>query len=719
MKIKKLIQNAISKATSEKAQHVLVEHLTVELLQIKEIKELLTKHGVSNIDTVRNELVDYMSSKDKHSSTPSLSFNFEMVVKYAVTEAIRNGNDTVVCYDVLKCIMKDGSLKTNEVLKNHGLNSTTLIEHLNKTIPKKSKKITEKTQEKQALSLFTDNLVQQAKNGNLGECVGRSSEIDHIFHTFSRRNKNGVMILGKSGVGKTTIINGLCHTINSLDRTHPFSKMQIFSLDFMALVSSMDQPGMLEANINAIIDEVSKHKSSVLFIDDIHIIAYDFYPILKMLLISENIKIIACSTEEDYRQYFEKDVGLTRLFSKLIIEEPRDDEIALILNGTLPKLEQYYKVTINKNIIKEVIYLSRRYIHNGSMPHTAIDLLDSTAATVRLKNKKTKKTVTVDDVKQEITKFVKISSVLTNKNDKDMLRGIKEKLSSTIFGQTEAIECLVKSVYISKTGLRSEEKPLLNVLFQGPTSCGKTELTKELAKCLGVELMRFDLSAYQEKFSLSALIGSPPGYLGYSDGRAGDGLLVNAIEKNPNGILLLDEIEKAHPDILNLLLQIMDYGILTSASGKTVNCRNIMLIMTSNLGSDVLEKNRIGFGSIDNSDKFDEALKKFFKPEFRSRLDGIIKFNKLSYDIMIQIVQKNIQQIIQTMLLKDISISFSDDVVSYISKKAYESTLGARMVSTILDNEVKPLLAQKIVENDGNDDCVVNYDGTIRIVDNY
>jgi ATP-dependent Clp protease ATP-binding subunit ClpA len=482
------------------------------------------------------------------------------------------------------------------------------------------------------------------------------------------------------------------------------------------LIAGTKHHGTFEERIKNIFDELKNIPDAILFIDDIHNIMnfnggnLDLAAIIKDAITNDNLRVIGTVADEDYRKYLDKDRNFLRRFNNIHISETSDEETIQILNGLKSSLEQFYDYKITEDAIKAAVKLSKKYMGNKYFPDKAIDLIDSTLSTAKLNNKFKDYTITKNDVLFEVSNFTKISESVLDESEKNKLSNLHERLEKKIFGQSEAISKIVDCILISKTGLRAENKTVANLLFRGMSGVGKTEISKELAKNLGVDLLRFDLSAYQEKFSLSVLIGSPPGYLGYSDGRAGDGLLVTAIEKSPNGVILLDEVEKAHPEVLNIMLQMMDYGILTSAGGKSVSCRNNIIIMTSNIGSEFEMKQRIGFGNIDNSDKCEELISSFFKPEFRSRLDAIINFNKLSEKQLQSVVVKVFNETIELLNKKGIEATLTPSIQKYITSKSYFSNFGARNVETLIDSEIKPKIAEILLTLDDNIRAKLNID---------
>jgi len=750
MKIQTLLDLTIDRARKENAEHVLPEHLACELLLIPEIQTILISFGLKDVEKALYE-VEGASRKSggNFSSNPTPSNVFEIIIKRSIAQALLENKKTPMAIDVFYSLLREADCTAVKILKKQGLNIDKLVEFhqgseattvpINKEKPKplspyektKSSITGKETDTKQSitknLDLYTENFINSCKNGFFMPCIGRENEIEKIIHTLTRKVKNSVLLVGAPGVGKSTIVEGFTKRVVDGDVPDVLKNTKVYSLDVNNIIAGAKHHGSFEERIKNIIDELQLVGNSVLFIDEMQTIMgvggsgnLDLSTILKTAVSRGRVKIIGCVTDEDYRKYIDKDRALTRRFFKVDVAEPSVEESKKILKGLAPTLEKHYDVKISGSAIDFAVDLSVKYIFDKNLPDKAIDLLDSTVAKVKV-NYTGKKQLIISDihVAKEITNFTKIPEVILSENEKIRLINLRSRLAERIFGQDNAIDKVVNTIYVSKSGLRTNDKTIANLLFQGPTACGKTEMCKELAKNLGLELVRFDLSAYQDKFTLSALIGSPPGYVGYSDGKAGEGLLITAIEKNPSCVLLLDEVEKAHPDVLNILLSVMDYGILTSSAGKSVNCKNVIMIMTSNIGAELEEKNRIGFGVAggDNSDKFEESYKSFFRPEFRSRLDAVVKFNKLGYEQLELVVKKFFAELAATMKKSNIEVVLTDKALKYLTDKSVKSNIGARVVGTTIDEEIKTKLATILVHTDKpNAIYTVDYDGGSIVV---
>lgn len=710
MNIRTLLEESVTLAKNTNSAHVLPEHIIYEMLKYSEITTQLKKFGIRSTSAVKKDLELFIRTapikKTLSNDLPELSYDVEYIFRQALTQSLISGKRTASNLDVLLSVIRM-DCSAFKILKRAGLNDTDMLEHFYKG----SRNVHKETEEEKVFSpskkldKFTKHYNHLALSGKFMPCIGREKEIENICHTLLRKTKNSILLVGDPGVGKSAIVEGLAQKIvQKKNIPEELFNAQIYSLDINSLIAGANQHGSFEDRIKGIIEELEKIPNAILYIDEIQNIIgtgggsnFDIAAVVKNAMSSDNLKVIGTVSTEDFRKYIDKDRNLLRRFNKIDIEEASKEETLTILHGIKPVLEKFYNCTVSDVALEAAVDLSSKYLFDKAFPDKAIDLLDSSLATAKMTGKNPNYVILKNDILREVSKFTKISESEINESEKSKLINLKSRLESKIFGQSGAVERLVDAIYISKTGLRSENKTVANILFRGPTATGKTELAKELAKSLGIDLVRFDLSAYQEKFSLSMLIGSPPGYLGYSDGRAGDGLLVNAVEKSPNGIILLDEVEKAHPDVLNILLQIMDYGILTSSSGKVVNCRNNIIIMTSNIGAEAEERQRIGFGSIDNSDKFEEAFKSFFRPEFRSRLDAVIKFNKLGSIELERIVLKIFDETASLLHKQGISLVMTDNTLKYLAKKAEFANCGARIVNNLIDAEIKPKLASLMI----------------------
>lgn len=568
---------------------------------------------------------------------------------------------------------------------------------------------TEKDKDKanaEALGEFATNLNELARKGQLDPVVGRELEVEKIVQVLGRKNKQNVIIVGESGTGKTAIVDGFVNRIINKQVPPEFYDATVYSLDMGALVAGTKFRGEFEERLKKIIDAVTKDKKAILFIDEIHMIrgagsgsesAMDASNILKPALATRAIRVIGATTHDEYRKHFEKDKALMRRFHKMDIDEPSVAETKLILRGAIEHFEKFHNLKYELDALDYAVDLAHKYIHDKRFPDKAFDIIDSIGSRVKLFDP-TKLIITKLDIEKEVSIIAKIPDISQKEDDSDKLQNLETNLKAKIFGQDTAITQLIDYVLMAKSGLREPEKPLLSALLRGQTGCGKTELAKQLANELGIPLVRFDMSEYQEKHSVSKFVGSPPGYVGFGEGTAGSGLLINAIETTPNCVLLLDEIEKANPDVLNILLQVMDYGMLTSSTGKTVSFRNAIILMSSNLGAKDKAKNSIGFGrTSENNDADIVATNEFFAPEFRNRLDLIVSFNTLGRDVMLQIIDKFVKETNNMLAAKEISIELTTTAKEYFVDETVGKNLGARPLAGMIAKQIKQPLSKLLL----------------------
>jgi len=538
--------------------------------------------------------------------------------------------------------------------------------------------------------------------------IGRDDETNQLKQILARRNKNNVLIVGDPGVGKTAVVEGLARRIakNKQDVPEYIRDHIVWSLDVNALLAGSKFRGDFEERLKLIVNALDQKGKCILFIDEAHMMvgagatgggnSMDMANMIKPALLKGTIKVIASTTWEEYRKYFEKDRALMRRFQRLQIGEPTNETAIKIVKGVKTYYEKFHKCTITDEACEDAVEYSSKYIADKRLPDKAIDVIDVACARLRLQGTKNGK-IDHDEIIHEISQLTGISIEQLSQKQATNLKTLEEKMKLQVFGQDRAINTITDKILVARAGLKSLNKPVGSFLFLGPTGCGKTETARQLAKTLGVELLRFDMAEYQEKHSIAKLIGSPPGYVGYEDTTMGGGMFINEVEKNPHAVVLFDEVEKAHRDVSNMLLQVMDYGTVTGSNGKKADCRNITLIMTSNLGAEAMERNNIGFGSHERIGEDDVALKKFFPPEFRNRLDAVIKFDKLAESTMKSIVKKFLLELNTMTIEKDVEVNATDDAVEYLVKKGFDSKLGARPLARIIDEEIKKPLSKMIL----------------------
>ncbi|HEY1096996.1 MAG TPA: ATP-dependent Clp protease ATP-binding subunit ClpA, partial [Alphaproteobacteria bacterium] len=554
-----------------------------------------------------------------------------------------------------------------------------------------------------ALKSFCVNLNQRAQKGEIDTLIGRAEEVERTIQILCRRSKNNPLYVGDPGVGKTAIAEGLAKRIVDGDVPDVLKDAVIYALDMGSLLAGTRYRGDFEERLKAVIGELEMQPHSVLFIDEIHTIvgagatsggAMDASNLLKPALSRGKIRCLGSTTYKEYRNHFEKDRALVRRFQKIDVNEPSEDEAVKILTGLKSYYEQYHGIAYDDDAIKAAVQLSARYITDRKLPDKAIDVLDEAGAAQRLLPEEQRhKRITVQDVEVIIAKIARIPASSVSQNDKTALKNLQTDLQRLVFGQERAVEAISTSIKMARAGLREVEKPIGSYLFAGPTGVGKTEVAKQLAHLLGIKLIRFDMSEYMERHSVSRLIGAPPGYVGFDQG----GLLTDAVDQTPHCVLLLDEIEKAHPDLFNILLQMMDYGKVTDSNGKAVDFRHVILIMTTNAGAAELERPTIGFERQTHMDDDNEAIKRTFTPEFRNRLDAVVPFGHLSQDIVGQVVDKFIFKLEQQLADKGVTFALTTSARAWLATKGYDRAMGARPLARVIDNEIKKPLTDEIL----------------------
>ncbi len=571
--------------------------------------------------------------------------------------------------------------------------------------PRNSSEQEEKTNRRgqDALSNYCVNLNKKAQNGKIDPLIGRESEIERTIQILCRRTKNNPLYVGDPGVGKTAIAEGLAKRIVEGDVPEVLAKSTIYALDMGALLAGTRYRGDFEERLKAVVTELEAQAAAVLFIDEIHTVigagatsggAMDASNLLKPALASGTLRCIGSTTYKEFRNYFEKDRALVRRFQKIDVAEPSTEDAFRILRGLKPVYEKHHKVRYTDEAIRGAVDLSAKYIHDRKLPDKAIDVIDEVGASrMLLPEHKRRKTVTLRDVEEIVAKIARIPPKSVSADDKETLRNLERDVRSMVFGQDKAIESLAAAIKLSRAGLRDQEKPIGSYLFSGPTGVGKTEVARQLASVLGIELVRFDMSEYMERHSISRLIGAPPGYVGFDQG----GMLTDFIDQHPHSVLLLDEIEKAHPDLYNILLQVMDHGKLTDHNGKTVDFRNVILIMTTNAGAADMAKPAIGFEREARIGEDEDAIKRMFSPEFRNRLDAVIAFAGLTPEVVARVVEKFVMQLEAQLADRNVTIELSSAAKEWLSERGYDRLYGARPLARVIQEYVKKPLAEELL----------------------
>ena len=725
--LENIFENAVKEAEKRKHEYVTIEHVLLALIKDQAIGVTLLDFKV-NVGSLIKDIEDYLDtkcseivSKGKEPVTPRKTASLERLMNRAFTQALFQGRQDVTSTDILISIFAEKKSYGAFFLKKHKVNKQDLMDLVStETILDEGMaalggspgQVTEQklrpNQADRILKNYCENLNQKYFDKKIDPVIGRDDETTQLKQILARRNKNNVLIVGDPGVGKTAVVEGLARRIakNKDDVPEYIKDHIVWSLDVNSLLAGSKFRGDFEERLKLIVNALDQKGKCILFIDEAHMMvgagatgggnSMDMANMIKPALLKGTIKVIASTTWEEYRKYFEKDRALMRRFQRLQIGEPTNDTAIKILKGVKQYYEKFHKCTITDEACEDAVEYASKYIADKRLPDKAIDVLDVACARLRLQGTKNGK-IDHDEIIHEISQLTGISIEQLSQKQASNLKTLEEKMKLQVFGQDKAINTITDKILVARAGLKSLNKPVGSFLFLGPTGCGKTETARQLAKTLGVELLRFDMSEYQEKHSIAKLIGSPPGYVGYEDTTMGGGMFINEVEKNPHAVVLFDEVEKAHRDVSNMLLQVMDYGTVTGSNGKKADCRNITLIMTSNLGAEAMERNNIGFGSHERSGEDDVALKKFFPPEFRNRLDAVIKFDKLGEDTMKSIVKKFLLELNTMTVEKAVEVNATDEAVEYLVKKGFDSKLGARPLARIIDEEIKKPLSKMIL----------------------
>ena len=719
-KIEALVERLFQLTRGYKHEYVTLEHLLAILLETEEVQDIfydIDKDPKVTRDLIITYLENEVDSIDKEEFQPQKTVMLERVFNRAFTQAMFNGRQKLDPRDLLISILTEEQSPSVVLLNQLDITREDLISYLTNEATEEAEANTRDKPLKQEriLEKFCDNLNMLANNGEIDPMIGRETELEQLVQTIARRKKNNVILVGESGVGKTAIAEGLAHLINE-DRVPDVIKDNtIYSLDIGSLLAGTKFRGDFEERLKEVLDVLERRDDAILFIDEIHMImgagsagqgAMDVANLLKPALQKGKLRCIGSTTYDEYRETFEKDKALNRRFYKVDIPEPTVGDAKRIVRAAIPAYELYHELAYDQKALDGAVDLTHQYWHNRQLPDKAFDALDAAARQALLPIEDRKSVLELDDIRYEVAKLTRIpvdQLVLTKdseyKTEKPV--DIERIVTSKVFGQDEAITRLADSIYIAKAGLKDPNKPVGSYLFTGPTGVGKTETAKQLSDAMSMPLVRFDMSEYQERHTVAKLIGAPPGYVGYGEGGQGSGLLVNKLEENPNCILLLDEIEKAHPDVSNVLLQLMDNGMITNSEGKSVSARNAIVILTSNLGARDAERNTIGFGDNDNTTASNEAVKRFFSPEFRNRLDAVVQFNKLDKTLMKQVTNKFIKELRDMLTPRGVAMSHSTQVLDWLTDNGFTPSMGARPMARLINEKIKKPLAKTLLF--GND----------------
>ena len=720
--IEAIVDEAMEIALDYSHKFVTTEHLLLALVRTKNFKIMLEEFGVE-YDELTTELEQILETRfedivDPAETRPKKTHALERIFSRAFTQVLFSGRQKFQTIDLFISITNEHSSYASWVMRKHGVIPEELVEFYNKTYCGPNDKSAIQNRAIQILEEYCSNLNKLVDEGKIDPVIGRQSEINDIAETLARKTKNNVIMVGDAGVGKTAVVEGLAYRIQHEDVPSNLLGNTIFSLEIGSLLAGSKYRGDFEEKIKHVIIALEKLDNAILFIDEAHMMSgagqgstqggVDFSNMLKPALSRGNIKVIASTTWEDFRKSFEKDRALMRRFFRLVIDEPSRDDAVDILQGIKKYYEKFHNLEIHDEAIETAVDKSIKFITDKKLPDKAIDLVDTACAKRKVSGSKDR-VITKEDILQQVSKVARMPIDQLRTEKSESVVNLESNLKDVVFGQDVAIDKVCEKVYIAKAGLKDINKPTAAFLFTGPTGVGKTELCKQLAQYLGVKLLRYDMSEFQERHSVAKLIGAPPGYVGFEDSEMAGGKLLNDVEKDPHAVLLLDEIEKAHPDVANVMLQIMDNGYLSGSNGKRVDMRNIILIMTSNLGAADMERNSIGFGSLEKEGEDDKAIEAFFPPEFRNRLDAIVKFNKLDKENMLLIVDKFIGELNTLMLEKNILVKPTLKVKEYLLDKGWNPKMGARPLSRVISEKIKTPLAQKILF-DNIHDAIVEVD---------
>ena len=628
----------------------------------------------------------------------------ERVLNRAFTQTLFSGRSHIDLQDVILSVLSEKKTIANYWLEKGGIEKEKLNEYLSNELEYDLQDDEMSGQAQRALRAFTTDLNNEVKKNKIDPVIGRNEELDSIALALGRRNKNNVLLVGDPGVGKTAIAEGLAWNIVNDTVPEFLKEYNVYNLDIGSLLAGSKYRGDFEERFKLVLAGLRGKGKTIMFIDEAHMISgagsgggpnsNDLANMLKPALSKGNIKVVASTTWEEYRKYFEKDRALMRRFQRVTVDEPSPEVTLDILNGIKKYYEEFHHTTITDEAIDSAIKLSVKYQSDKKLPDKAIDLLDLACSRFNLKEKVKEKIVTEQGIQFELSKLVNLPAEQVAEKETENLANLEKNIKGSVYGQDSAVEDIVDKILVTQAGLKDQDKPVGSFVFMGPTGTGKTETAKQLAHHLGVKLVRFDMSEYQEKHSVAKLLGSPPGYVGHEEK---GGLLIEKLQESPNCVLLLDEIEKAHPDVSQVLLQIMDNGKVTGSNGKEADARNAILILTTNLGAQEAEKDAIGFGVDDVFDYEDTELKRYFAPEFRNRLDGVVTFGKLSKETMMKIVGKFLVVLRDQVKAKNIKISIADEALDYLVDKGYNPKMGARPLQRVIDKEIKKPLSRAML----------------------
>jgi ATP-dependent Clp protease ATP-binding subunit ClpA len=704
-----VFEKAVEDCKKLSHEYVTLEHLVFAMLCEEKFFELLTNFG-ADTEYVKTNLEHYLKNKldeiklenPPKGFKPKKTQTVERVLNRAFTQVLFSGRQSIELVDVFLSILSEKRSYAVYYINKGGIEREKFADFVNSELNEEEEEQVNDVQSEKALKAFTTNLNESVKKSKIDPVIGRAAELEQIALGLGRRTKNNVLLVGDPGVGKTAIAEGLAYNIIQGDVPKFLKEYTVYNLDISAMLAGSKYRGDFEERFKLVLKALTGKGKTILFIDEAHMISgagaggqnssNDLANMMKPALSKGNIKVVASTTWEEYRKYFEKDRALMRRFQRITVDEPTPEMAVEILKGIKKYYEKHHNATITDAAVEAAVKLSVKYITDKKLPDKAIDLIDVACSRHQI-NDSTVRHVDVAEIQYELAKMVNLPEDTVKEKESENLANLEKNLQGAVYGQDTAITEVVDKILVSQAGLKSENKPIGSFVFMGPTGVGKTEAAKQLAHHLGVPMIRFDMSEYQEKHSISKLIGSPPGYVGFEENA---GLLITKLQEQPHCVLLLDEIEKSHPDVSTILLQLMDNGKVTGSNGKEADARNVVLIMTTNLGAADADRNVIGFGSQDG-DYEDKELKKFFAPEFRNRLDGIVTFSKLSKETMIKIVGKFLVELKTQIKDKNINITITDDAIDYLVDKGFDPKMGARPLQRVIDKDIKRPLSREML----------------------
>ena len=714
--LQKIFDKALDVTKKLNHEYLTLEHLLFSMLCEEDFSNIVSGFDQVDPEFMKKNVENFLKTKcDDLLMTdtenlpkkwkPKKTQAVERVLNRAFTQVLFSGRNSIEVTDVFLSMFNEKKSWALYFINEVGIEKEKFADYLNNELEANYEDEEMQGMANRALRSFTTNLNIDAESGKIDPVIGRSEELENIALAIGRRQKNNVLLVGEPGVGKTAIAEGLAYNIVQGNCPEFLKEYNVYNLDIGSMLAGSKYRGDFEERFKLVIAGLKKKGKTIMFIDEAHMISgagaggqgqsNDLANMLKPILTKGNIKVVASTTWEEYRKFFEKDRALMRRFARVSVDEPSNAITKDILLGIKKYYEEFHKVSITDEAIDTAIKLSVKYQTDKKLPDKAIDLLDVACSRFKLKEEPNK-TVGMKEIQFELAKMVNMPKEQIMETETSNLANLNHNMKAEIYGQDESIDSIVDKIHVAQAGLKADNKPIGSFVFMGPTGVGKTETAKQLAKQLGVKLIRFDMSEYQEKHSVAKLIGSPPGYVGFEEN---SGLLITKVQENPNCVLLLDEVEKSHPDVSSLLLQIMDNGFVTGSNGKTADCRNVVLILTTNLGAAEAETNTVGFGEMEK-DLDDGELKKFFAPEFRNRLDGIMTFGKLDKNTMIKIVGKFLVDLKVMLTDKGVETTISDEAIDFLIDKGFDSKMGARPLQRVIDNDIKTPLSKVLLFGD-------------------